>query len=70
MLIEHQVESEIIGQQVFVMVAMKQIGRALGVASPVGQVDAQIAVRVVPGFRVRMFAEVIDSHDERPSMNA
>ena len=70
MLVEHQVEAEFVGQQIFVVIAMEQIGGALGIARAVRQVDAQIAVRVVPGVRIGMLAEMINSHDERPSMNA
>ncbi len=53
MLVEHQVEAELVGEQIFVVIAMEQIGRDLRIERPVRQVDAQIAVRIVPGVADR-----------------
>jgi hypothetical protein len=62
MLVEHQVEPELVGEQILVVIAMKQIGRDLRIERPVRQIDAQIAVRIIPGVGVGMLAEMIDPH--------
>jgi len=52
MLIEHDVEAELVGQQPFVVVAVIEIGRDLRLAFAVRQVDAQRAAGIVPGVRI------------------
>ena len=40
-LVEHDVEAEVVGEQPFVVVAVEQIGRDARVAFAIRQVDAQ-----------------------------
>ena len=62
MLVEHDVEAELVGQQPFVVVAVKQVGRDLRVALAVRQVDAQRALVVLPRVRIGLLGEMIDFH--------
>ena len=70
MLIQHQVEAEIVSEQILIVIAVKQIGRDLRVERPVRQIDPQIAVRIVPGVGIGMLAEMIDSHFICPCVKA
>ena len=58
-LVEHDVEAQLIGEHPFVVVAMQQIGRDLGIAFAVRQIDAQRAAVVRPCFRVRLLGELV-----------
>ena len=70
MLIEHQIEPELVGEQIFVVIAMEQIGRDLRIERAIRQIDAQIAVRIIPGVGIGMLAEMIDSHFACPCVKA
>src|SRR5437867_2530612 len=69
-LVDHQVEAELVGQQELVVIAVIEIGRDLRIERAVRQVDAQVAVRIVPGLRVGMLGEMVDSHCDCPSTKA
>ena len=62
MLIEHDVEAELIGEHPFVVITVEQIGRDLGIAFPVRQIDAQRAAVICPCIRIGLLGELVDSH--------
>src|ERR1700733_6530350 len=65
MLVEHDIETEIVGGLVFVVIAMKQIGGDARITLAVRQSDAERALMIVPGRVIGLFAELIDSHATR-----
>ena len=62
MLVDHDVEAELVGEHPLVVVAVEQIGRDLGVAFAVRQVDAQRAGVVLPRLRIGLLGELVDFH--------
>ena len=46
-LVEHDVEAELVGELELVVIAVKQIARDFWIERAVGQIDAQIAMRIV-----------------------
>ena len=62
-LIEHNVEAELIGENPLVVVAVKEIGGDFGVAFAVGQIDAQRTAMIRPCIRVGLLGELIDFMD-------
>ncbi len=62
MLVEHDVEAELVGQQPLVVIAVNKIRGDARIALAVGQVDAQGALVVVPRVRIGLLGELIDAH--------
>jgi len=65
MLVEHDIEAEIVGGLIFIVIAMKQVGGDTRIALAVWQNDAERALMIVPGRVIGLFAELIDSHATR-----
>src|SRR3982074_486943 len=62
MLVEHDVEAELVAQQPLVVIAVKKIGRDLGIEKAVRPADPQRHLVLLPGVRVALLGEVIDAH--------
>ena len=62
-LIEHNVEAQLIGENPFVVVAVKEIGGDFGVAFAVRQIDPQRTAMIRPCIRVGLLGKLIDSHE-------
>ena len=69
-LVEHDVEAELVGEQPFVVVTVEQIGRDVRVAFAVRQVDAQRALVVLPRVGIGLLGEMVHSHRDVPSTKA
>src|SRR5262249_22739639 len=63
MLVHHDVVTELVGEHPFVVITVEEIGRDLGIAFAVRQVDAQRALMVLPGVRIGLLGELIDLHE-------
>src|SRR5476651_175358 len=62
MFVDHNVETEFIAKRPLVVIAVEQIGRDLEIALDVGEIDAQRAVVIVPGWKVWLLGELIHPH--------
>ncbi len=70
-LVEHDVEAELIGEQPLVVEAVIELSGYSGIAFAVRQVHAQRAIVIVPGVRIGLLGEMIDPHDQSaPSRKA
>ena len=69
-LVEHDLEAELVGEQPFVVVAVEEIGRDPRIAFAVRQVDAQRALVVPPGLRIGLLGELVDFHAKAPMPKA
>src|SRR5579871_923475 len=65
MLVEHDVEAELVGELILVVIAMKQVGGDARIAFAVREDHAQRAGMLVPGRIIGLFAKLIDSHAAR-----